>query len=304
MYKTLFSVAVAAGIMAGCGSIDKPVAVNAGSTGNFSCKVDMTTALSEVVRLDGVLFKTTWVVDSFTTDTAVVLDSMNFNFSIQGTYALAYVNNIDPGYYTARINAYDRTNKMIYTGATGITVESGQTAYATVRLGPANGNISFTVTWNTDTVHIDTGYHKPDCIPVSYDSVHFGLEDTISTRHSWQQTGIVCFTGDSLYLSSSGFWTSKNLPRQKIGPDGDSLLSASPIDPLPGAPKYAIIGKIGINGKPFLVGSWLSDTVSEQGALYLTINQYAGNNDSLLTSNNGNVAVSIGVARMGINKKK
>ena len=90
----------------------------------------------------------------------------------------------------------------------------------------------------------------------------------------WQATGVTVRPGDTVTISAgagqqwsngSGAWTA-------AGNAADVAQGAN--CPLAGAPRMALVGRIGTSGAPFLVGQQRQLTAPAAGELYLAPNDY------------------------------
>lgn len=95
---------------------------------------------------------------------------------------------------------------------------------------------------------------------------------TLQATTEWQRTDARLLEGDLLSVEASGEWSNDNGKGYRLtGPDGfrDERDSLSVI---PDAPFAALIGRIGEDGPPFLVGRRHRVRVSGSGALFLAMN--------------------------------
>ncbi len=111
----------------------------------------------------------------------------------------------------------------------------------------------------------------------------------------WQPTGVTVTAGTPLTITAApgSAWSKGGRAWTAAGNAGDP--TTGPNCPMSGAPRMALIGRIGPAGAPFLVGTELSATASTSGELYL-----APNDDwYLLWDNAGSLSVSIGSGSAG-----
>ena len=111
----------------------------------------------------------------------------------------------------------------------------------------------------------------------------------------WQDTGVSLREGEEVTLKvTSGRWfedppgvwhDASGAPDPWICGDPDCH------EPLPNAPKYALIARIGEEGSPFLVGDFSRFFANEAGRLYLRANY--GDQDIPIHNPEGSVQVSI-----------
>lgn len=116
-------------------------------------------------------------------------------------------------------------------------------------------------------------------------------EDLGRTRvfayRGWQSVGVRLNAGDRVEISAGGEWL--YTPDEVHGPEGHARYPAPSYYPLSNAPGGVLVGRIGENGAPFLVGRGTWREVQQAGMLYLRIN------DDLLGDNWGWVEVDVEV---------
>jgi PA-IL-like protein len=115
-------------------------------------------------------------------------------------------------------------------------------------------------------------------------SAAFFDDVSIAANSGWVDTGIEVRAGDLITISATGS-ASPNGVNNFNGPDGDGGDCGTCISLVPGS-RYALVGRIGAAGAPFLVGSSFSATASEAGELFL------GFNDDFHGDNGGSFVVS------------
>jgi PKD repeat protein len=86
----------------------------------------------------------------------------------------------------------------------------------------------------------------------------------------WQSTGVTIGLGDALTITAPGTWTRGGQSWTSAGNAADTTCSVN--CPLPGAPRMALVGRIGPTGTPFLVGATYQQPATEAGTLYLAPN--------------------------------
>ena len=109
----------------------------------------------------------------------------------------------------------------------------------------------------------------------------------IFAYRAWQSVGVRVREGDELRIRARGSWM--YTPGEYHGPEGHARYSAPAFYPLPGVPGGALIGRVGENGEPFLVGRGGVWWMRESGLLYLRID------DDILSDNDGAVTVEVTV---------
>ena len=102
-------------------------------------------------------------------------------------------------------------------------------------------------------------------VKVAVSSVHFWTDSQIEVRAG--QTVIIKATGEvyGRYAPPEHVWG-------PIGPKGQTDELADSLWMLPGAPKIALIGKIGEEGNPFKIGNETKISVVLDGRLFLGVN--------------------------------
>jgi hypothetical protein len=117
----------------------------------------------------------------------------------------------------------------------------------------------------------------------------------VAGNRAWTATGVTVRAGARLRIAAQGRWTLTQATavaaNTATGPDGLANQS-SPRALLPDANVGALIGRIGSDGKPFLVGSNFDANASGSGELYLSIND----DPRALADNGGRLSVAITAA--------
>lgn len=105
---------------------------------------------------------------------------------------------------------------------------------------------------------------------------------TVPCQVTWTETGIQLQAGQQLTLTATGELKGGEL---SFGPEGTSEHPEwARYSLVPEWPHLALIGKVGEDGSPFLVGRSYSGTVIRGGQLYLGVNDLdAENNDGSFT---------------------
>lgn len=110
---------------------------------------------------------------------------------------------------------------------------------------------------------------------------------TVSARQGWTPTGISVRQGQTVTFNATGEITLSNQANDVASPAGSKGGRFAPNAPLPQSLAGALIGKIGVNGKPFGIGDQTSVPMPADGLLFLGIN------DDGLTDNDGEFRVQI-----------
>jgi hypothetical protein len=109
----------------------------------------------------------------------------------------------------------------------------------------------------------------------------------IDSREEWTATGVIINTDESVTIFAQGYasWHSSGISENILdwyGPNGISGVYLNTTNsPCPTCPGMSLIGKIGVNGQPFYVGSLCHIGDEITGELYLGIN------DELTSDNYG-----------------
>jgi hypothetical protein len=117
----------------------------------------------------------------------------------------------------------------------------------------------------TGTIAISTS----GCAPTSYVVL---AQPPTSLALMWQGTGATVTAGQVVNISVSGSqtWTDNGQAWTAAGNAADPTVG--PNSPMPGAPRMALVGRIGATGTPFLVGASLQFTAGASGQLFLAPN--------------------------------
>jgi len=98
------------------------------------------------------------------------------------------------------------------------------------------------------------------------------FETTVAADRGWQETALNLDRGKEYEIAARGEWG--NSPGQKWGPAGQGGFAAKDYA-MPSGPTYALVGRIGGFGKPFLVGKHATVTADRGGRLWFAINDDA-----------------------------
>jgi len=111
----------------------------------------------------------------------------------------------------------------------------------------------------------------------------------IFAYRDWQSVGVQVTEGDSIHMRAWGKWL--YTPNEYHGPEGHRTYPAPNTYPRPGlhVPGGVLLGRIGEEGQPFIVGRGRTIYADRSGQLYLRIN------DDILSDNEGFVNVEIDV---------
>ncbi|HRJ44425.1 MAG: hypothetical protein KJZ86_22215 [Caldilineaceae bacterium] len=113
------------------------------------------------------------------------------------------------------------------------------------------------------------------------------IEKRVYAYREWQSVGVWVAEGERVHMDAGGEWL--YTPGEIHGPQGHSRYSAPSFYPLPGVAGGALIGRIGEEGRVFLVGDGTTVYADGPGLLYLRID------DDILSDNDGFVVVRVAV---------
>ena len=109
----------------------------------------------------------------------------------------------------------------------------------------------------------------------------------VSGRERWTPTGIRVRAGQGMYFRASGAVRLSADPNDEATPTGAKSGRTAPAAPVAGAPVGALIGRIGTDGRPFLIGDQTEVTMPATGLLHLSVN------DDYLVDNAGEFLVRL-----------
>lgn len=123
----------------------------------------------------------------------------------------------------------------------------------------------------------------------------------VAGARAWQATGVTVHAGGQLQISATGQWSAvrqsttfaaANVAAPPTDANGYPNTAGGEGTLLPSANRGALIGKIGEDGAPFLVGAAFNQTAPADGMLFLSMNDIANG----FEDNSGRLAVSITAA--------
>ncbi|MEZ4673614.1 MAG: hypothetical protein R2932_05130 [Caldilineaceae bacterium] len=147
---------------------------------------------------------------------------------------------------------------------------------------PAYAGVGILVLFGFLVVNGIVGLLINSALPLYHDKLR---QTDIFAYRSWQSVGIHVTGGDLLTINAQGEWL--YTPNDYHGPSGHPRYAAPNFYPVSWGPGGTLIGRIGENGTPFLVGDHLTQRIDQEGALYLRIN------DDILSDNKGSVLVDV-----------
>lgn len=109
----------------------------------------------------------------------------------------------------------------------------------------------------------------------------------IYAYRDWQSVGVQVNEGDLIRLRAQGTWL--YTPGEYHGPEGHRRYPAPSVYPIGGVAGGVLLGRIGEDGRPFIVGRGGTFYAERAGTLYLRIN------DDILSDNEGYVTVEVTV---------
>jgi hypothetical protein len=100
-----------------------------------------------------------------------------------------------------------------------------------------------------------------------------GMLFDVHADQIWQDTGVQATPGDQLtIIQVNGEWTYWEAGPERFDANGNVKEGPQEGSKLPSASLGSLIGRIGEDGDPFLVGRWRTFTAPAEGALYLAMN--------------------------------
>ncbi len=174
------------------------------SQGQLSFNLDMTNAPSDVVALQGKLFKEGQ-------------DTIVFDFEITDSLATALVNDIPAGIWTIQVDAFNSDSVIIYTGQTDVNVIPGQITPVYLHLNPTTGGLEIVVTWGETKKSALDFDGIDDIVTIPNPNRNLNLIGDIITVESW------------IYVRSISSHAPRIIDRSdniKAEPDGDRYLLA------------------------------------------------------------------------------
>ncbi len=127
----------------------------------------------------------------------------------------------------------------------------------------------------------------PPCTPTA--SVVLAQPSPQTLAAMWQGTGTSITAGQTVTITVAGTQTWVNGGRSYTAAGNANDLTAGVNVPMPGAPRLALVGRIGTTGTPFLIGTSSQFTAQATGQLFLAPNDEW----YLLWDNSGSLSVSI-----------
>lgn len=109
----------------------------------------------------------------------------------------------------------------------------------------------------------------------------------IYAYRDWQSVGVMLHSGDRVYIRARGTWL--YTPGEYHGPEGHARYRAPNTYPIPAIPGGILLGRVGEEGRPFVIGKGGVTVADREGLLYLRIN------DDILSDNVGYVEVELTV---------
>lgn len=136
MKKLSFALSILLVFIFSCEKQPTNLDTNPQPIGKMALQIDMTNAPAEVAKIVGTLSRSGY-------------ENRIFQFDIDGESATALVENLAQGTWKLKVDAYNDSDIIIYTGTTEVYVVSGTTTPVYLKLNPANGSIYIIVDWST-----------------------------------------------------------------------------------------------------------------------------------------------------------
>jgi hypothetical protein len=121
---------------------------------------------------------------------------------------------------------------------------------------------------------------------------------TVSARQAWTPTGINVRSGQTVTFNTTGEIKLGSETTDAASAAGSTAGRYDPNAPLPQSLAGALIGKIGVNGKPFGIGNQTSVPMPATGLLFLGIN------DGELNNNEGEFRVEISTSDSPVRRRR
>jgi hypothetical protein len=138
---------------------------------------------------------------------------------------------------------------------------------------------------------------EPQLAPSPVESPVVSTSAVLAANAPWAPAGVEVRAGDQLQISADGRWAAIN-PRQfaanvspSVGPDGYAQTAGTKGLLLESANRGALVGRIGENGAPFLIGASFQGVANADGALFVAMNEFPGQ----FEDNVGRLAINISV---------
>jgi hypothetical protein len=94
----------------------------------------------------------------------------------------------------------------------------------------------------------------------------------VSSRQPWTSTGLTVRRGEALTFNTTGEIQLSGEANDVATPAGSKSQRLAPSAPLPRTPAGALIGRVGENGTPFVIGSQTAVRMPAAGVLFLGVN--------------------------------
>lgn len=210
------------------------------SSANISIELAMKTTDSTITRIEGILTRQGY-------------DTLFTNFIISNGTATGSFINVPSGLWHLKVNAYDASNSLKYSGEADVEVFPGETTPVSLTLNPATGSIIISVSWGNG-------------------------ERNLISNPSFEFNGQPSLTG---WTINDTIWA-KTVPGAPAGEGSWSLWLAPEFGPMPGGEAETIV-----TGESGNFVYQLSFWERNFGALFsgiITINQFR-ENDIIFSTN-------------------
>jgi hypothetical protein len=130
-------------------------------------------------------------------------------------------------------------------------------------------------TWLDQALHVEgstpLGAFVATYPPCDVTTERITKEVAVPAIEVWTDSGVDVASGDLLILTATGeVWHGRS--KKLFGPEGNSNPEVRELNVIEGTNHAALIGRIGENGTPFVVGTEYGKPVDEGGRLFLGIN--------------------------------
>ena len=130
---------------------------NSQKNGEIVLKLSLSQAPDSISQIEGFLTHSQY-------------DTIPVHFQMSEDSASAYVTNIPVGNWNLRVDAYNQTGVIIYTGTQNVSIFPGALTPIQLQLHPATGELEIEVTWNTSLIYYE-GFEQP---------IQFGEYDVVN----------------------------------------------------------------------------------------------------------------------------
>ena len=187
------------------------------------------------------------------------------------------------------------------TGCNWTATTSASWIHVTTGNGTGSGSVAYTVDANSGAaragtitvggqsyaVSQDAFVPPPGCTTVAVAAKPTPPPGVGGVEIMWQSSGVMLTAGQAVTLVASGTWSNAGVSYTAAGHATTTV--TGPNCPLSGQKLMALIGRVGLSGTPFLIGTTTTFTPSSTGLLYLA----PQDNWYTIEDNAGSLSVSV-----------